>query len=63
MLVISVSEPPRWTIAFSGRPDETMVALKPRASASIATNTPTVPAMPITATTDDVQRSRALRRL
>jgi hypothetical protein len=50
-------------MAFSGRPDETSVALKPRARASIATKTPTVPAIPSTATTDEVQRSFALRRL
>ena len=47
----------RCTIAFCGWPDETSVALKPRASASIATNTPTVPAIPSTATTEEVQRS------
>ena len=62
-LVISVSAPTRCTIAFAGWPDETSVALKPRASASMATNTLTVPAMPSTATTEDVQRSFADSRL
>ncbi len=63
MLVISLSAPARWTIAFWGRPDEVTVALKPRARASMATKTPTVPAMPRTATTEELQRSLALRRL
>ncbi len=63
MLVISVSAPDRWTMAFWGRPDEVTVAWKPRARASIATKTPTVPAMPSTATTEELQRSFALRRL
>ena len=62
-LVISLSAPERWTIAFWGRPDEVTVAWKPRASASIATKTPTVPAIPSTATTEELQRSFALRRL
>ena len=62
-LVISLSAPARCTIAFCGWPDEVSVALKPRASASIATKTPTVPAIPSTATTDEVQRSFALSRL
>ena len=62
-LVISVSAPARCTIAFWGSPDDAIVAWKPRARASIATKTPTVPAMPSTATTDDGQRAEALRRL
>ena len=62
-LVISESDPPRCTIAFSGSPDDTIAASNPCASASIATNTATVPAIPTTATTDDGQRSRALRTL
>ena len=62
-LVISVSEPARCTITFSGRPEEVSVALKPRARASMATKTATVPAMPSTAATDEVQRSRVLWRL
>ena len=52
-LVISLSAPARWTIAFWGRPDEVSVAWKPRASASMATKTPTVPAIPSTATTEE----------
>ena len=62
-LVISLSAPERCTIAFCGWPEEVSVALKPRASASMATNTPTVPAIPSTATTEEVQRSFALNRL
>jgi hypothetical protein len=62
-LVISVSAPARCTITFCGSPDEATVARNPRASASIATNTATVPAMPTTATSDDAHRARALRRL
>ena len=62
-LVISESEPACCTIAFCGSPDETMVALNPRASASIATNTATVPAMPRIATSDEAQRRRTLRML
>ena len=54
-----------WSLSrkFSGSPEETMVAWKPRARASMATNTPTVPAIPTTATSEDIQRSRALRTL
>jgi len=44
-------------------PEATSVASKPRASESMATNTPTVPAMPSTATTVEVQRARRLRTL
>ena len=62
-LVISLSAPARWTMAFSGSPEEVSVAWKPRASASMATKTPTVPAIPSTATTEEVQRSFALSRL
>jgi hypothetical protein len=62
-LVISESAPDCCTIAFCGRPDETRVALNPRASASIAMNTATVPAMPTIATSDDVHRCIALRML
>src|SRR5438067_13005380 len=60
-LAISPEEPPRSTIAFRGEPDDSRVNLKPRASESMATNTPTVPAMPSTATTVEVQRARRLR--
>ena len=63
MLVISVSAPPRCTMTFAGCPEEVRVAWKPRARASMATNTPTEPAIPSTATTDEVQRSLALCRL
>ena len=63
MLVISLSAPLRWTMTFWGSPEEVRVALKPRARASMAMKTPTVPAIPSTATTDEVQRSLALRRL
>ena len=48
-LEIRYHPPERWTIAFWGRPEEVTVAWKPRASASIATKTPTVPAIPSTA--------------
>ena len=63
LLSISDVAPARRTIAFSGEPDETSVAWKPRAMASMATNTATVPAMPSTATTADGQRSRTLLTL
>ena len=62
-LSISLVEPARRTMAFCGDPDATSVASNPRASDSIATNTPTVPAMPSTATTVDVHRARSERRL
>ncbi len=62
-LPISEVEPALWTMAFSGRPEETRVAWKPRARASMAMKTPTVPAIPRTATTEDIQRSFALRML
>jgi hypothetical protein len=62
-LTISESAPARRTIAFSGEPEDTMVARKPRAIASMATNTPTVPAMPSTATIAETQRWRTLRTL
>ena len=62
LTLLSISEvaPARRTIAFSGDPEETSVAWKPRAMASMATNTATVPAMPSTATTVEGQRSRTL---
>ncbi len=62
-LTISESAPARRTIALRGEPEATRVAWKPCAIASIATNTPTVPAMPSTATTADVQRCSTLRTL
>jgi hypothetical protein len=62
-LVISESAPACCTIAFCGWPDETSVASNPRASASIAMNTLTVPAMPMMATSDEAHRTLTLRRL
>jgi hypothetical protein len=50
-------------MALSAEPDETSVALNPRASESIATKTPTVPAIPSTATIAEVQRAFTLRTL
>ena len=61
--IISVVEPARMTSASSGEPEATSVARKPRASESMATNTPTVPAMPRMATMVEVQRARMLRKL
>ncbi len=65
MIALSISEvaPARRTIAFWSEPDETSAASKPRARASMATKTPTLPAMPSTATTVEVQRTRTLSRL
>ena len=62
-LSISLVAPARRTIALRGEPEATRVASKPLASESMATNTPTVPAMPSTATTVDVHRARRDRRL
>ena len=62
-LIISDVAPARITMALSYEPEETSVALKPRASESMATNTPTVPAMPSTATMAEVQRAFTLRKL
>ena len=61
--IISEEEPARMTRALSGEPEATRVALKPRASESMATKTPTVPAMPRMATIVEVQRARMLRKL
>ncbi len=63
MLTISLPTPARRTMALEGEPEATSVALKPRAMDSIATKTPTAPAMPSTATMAEVQRSRTLRTL
>src|SRR5689334_8210015 len=63
LLSISDVDPARLTMALSADPEETSVALNPFARESIATNTPTVPAIPSTATMADVQRWRTLRRL
>src|SRR5215475_376314 len=62
-LVISDVAPARTMSALSSEPDETSVARKPFASESMATNTPTVPAMPRTATMAEVQRALTLRKL
>jgi hypothetical protein len=48
---------------LSGEPEVTTAARKPLASASIATNTPTDPATPSTATTAERQRDRTLSTL
>ena len=65
MIALSISEvaPARRTIALRSEPDDTSAAWNPRARASMATNTPTLPAMPSTATTVDAQRTRTLSRL
>ena len=65
LTALSISEvaPARRMMALLGDPDDTSVALNPLASASMATNTPTVPVMPSTATTVEVQRTRKLRML
>src|SRR5690242_2039114 len=62
-LVISEVAPARTIRALSGEPDETRVALKPLARESIATKTPTVPAIPTTATMAEVHRALTLRML
>ena len=49
-LIISEVAPARMTMALSYEPEETSVARNPWASESMAINTPTVPAMPSTAT-------------
>ena len=63
MLSISEVAPARRTIAFWGEPEVTRAASKPRARASMATNTPTVPAMPRMATMVVRQRARTLSML
>ncbi len=62
-LIISAVAPARMTMALSSEPEDTSVALKPRASESMATKTPTVPAIPATATIAEVQRALTLRKL
>src|SRR6266704_3339709 len=62
-LVISDVAPARVMSAFSAEPEETSVALNPRASDNMATKTPTVPAIPTTATIVEVQRALTLRTL
>jgi hypothetical protein len=61
--VISEVAPARIMMALSSDPEETSVALNPRASDSMATNTPTVPAIPTTATIAELQRAFTLRKL
>src|SRR5206468_4690521 len=56
-LVISDVAPARVMSALSAEPEETSVALNPRASDNMATKTPTVPAIPTTATIVEVQRA------
>src|SRR5215471_3629519 len=63
LLSISEVEPARRTIALPNDPEETSVALNPLASESMATKTPTVPAIPRMATMLEIQRSLTLRRL
>src|SRR5229473_4389869 len=62
-LVISEVAPARTISALSSEPDETSVALKPLARESMATKTPTVPAIPTTATIAEVHRALTLRML
>src|SRR5215467_15192035 len=62
-LVISEVAPARTINALSSEPDETRVALKPLARESMATKTPTVPAIPTTATMAEVHRALTLRML
>jgi len=62
-LVISDVAPARVMSALSAEPEETSVALNPRASDNMATKTPTVPAIPTTATIVEVQRALTLRTL
>jgi hypothetical protein len=61
--VISEVAPARMMMALSSEPEETSVALNPRARDNIATKTPTVPAMPTTATIAELHRAFTLRRL
>jgi len=62
---LSISElaPARRMIEFEGEPDAIKVAWKPRAMASMATKTPTVPAMPRIETTAVVHRAATERTL
>ena len=63
MLSISEVAPARRTMAFRVEPEVTRAASKPRARESMATNTPTVPAMPRTATMVVRHRARTLSAL
>jgi hypothetical protein len=62
-LSISDVAPARRTMAFLGEPEVTSASSKPLERASMATNTPTVPAMPRIATIVLRQRARTLSRL
>ena len=62
-LVISEVAPARTIRALSLEPEETSVARNPRANDSMATKTPTVPAIPRTATMAEVHRAFTLRKL
>ena len=62
-LSISEVDPARRIMAFCSDPDSRSAAWKPRARASMATNTPTLPAMPSTATMVEAHRERTLSRL
>ena len=63
MLSISDVAPPRLTMALRGEPESTSVSWNPLAMESIATKTPTTPAIPRTATRLDAHRSLTLRML
>ena len=57
-LTISLSAPARITMAVSGDPVVAIVVRNPSAIDSTATKTATTPAMPTTATSDEVSRWR-----
>ena len=59
--LVSACEPPRRMMALSSLPVRLSVALKPSPMASIATSTPTTPAMPTTITDDAPQRAAGWR--
>src|SRR5882672_5166067 len=62
-LVISESAPRRMTIARLGEPALAIAARKPSPIESTATNTITTPAMPITATAEELRRCGIVRTL
>src|SRR4030095_14993254 len=62
-LVISLSAPLRITSARLGEPDPVMAAGNPAAIESTDTKTTTTPAMPMTATPDELRRCGIVRRL
>src|ERR1700752_1991084 len=61
-LVISLSAPLRITGARLGEPDPVIAAEKPAAIDSTDTNTTTTPAIPTTATADELSRAGIVRR-